>query len=85
MAKTSKTNKTSILTPRKTASFFFISLAANIVAALIIWPLLDLFFNNVITHSTFSYSVVNHVLWPAFVMTVFTIIEFVFFVKKDGK
>ncbi|MBR2659246.1 hypothetical protein IKD60_00585 [Candidatus Saccharibacteria bacterium] len=73
------TNKTSIFTPRKTAGFFFLSLLGNIAIGLIIWPLLDLFWSSVIDKTTFVYSVKEHIVWPAIVMIVLTIIEFVFF------
>lgn len=42
----------------------FIEIAALIVAALIIWPLLDMLFNAVFTHSEFHYSVTAHVVEP---------------------
>ena len=73
------TNKTSIFTPRKTAGFFFLSLLGNIAAGLIIWPLFDLFWDSVISKTTFTYSIQEHVIWPAIVMAILTIVEFVFF------
>ena len=79
MEKSSKSTKTSIFTPKKTVGFFFLSLAGNIIAGLIVWPLLDMFWDNVISHTTFSYSVSEHVVWPTIVMAILTIIEFVFF------
>ena len=42
----------------------FIEIAALIVAALIIWPLLDMFFCAVFTHSEFHYSVTEHLVEP---------------------
>ena len=77
--KETKTTKTSIFTPKKTAGYFFVSLITNIVVALIIWPLLDLFWCNVVTYSPFSYSVENHIIWPIIIMAIVSIVEFIFF------
>ena len=79
MEKSSKSAKTSIFTPEKTVKFFFVSLVGNIVVALIVWPLFDLLWDSVISRSTFSYNVMDHVVWPAIVMLICTIVEFVFF------
>lgn len=45
-------------------AFLFIQIIALIVAAMIIWPLLDMFLCNVFTNSEFHYSVFEHVVEP---------------------
>ena len=79
MEKSSESTKTSIFTPKKTVGFFFVSLIGNNIAGLIVWPLFDLFWNKVITQSEFSYNVTDHVVWPVVIMSIITIIEFIFF------
>ena len=51
---------------------------ATFVAAVILWPLFDLFWHAVITHSEFAYTLKDYVLEPAIFAVVFGIITYIF-------
>ena len=57
---------------------------ATFVAAMIIWPLFDLFWTQVISHSDFTYTLGDYVLQPAIFAVVFGIITYIFW-KPETK
>ena len=51
----------------KTSVKYLILLMASIsVAGIILWPILDLLYHNLITHSDFVYSAFDYILEPIF-------------------
>ena len=46
--------------------FFFVQFISNTIFALIIWPLLSMFFKVVIYKEEFVYSVTDHIISPVF-------------------
>ena len=52
--------------------------AISAVAAMIIWPLLDLFWAGVITHSEFHYTVQDYVIEPLAFAVLITLVFFCF-------
>ena len=50
---------------------------ATFVAAMIIWPLLDLLWTKVISHSDFTYTLSDYVLQPAIFAVIFGIITYI--------
>ena len=83
----SKSENTSVLTPKRTVSYFFVSVIGIWIAGMIIWPLMDLFFSGVIEHKDFVWSVREHIVSPLIFSLIITIIEFVFwkFFHKESK
>lgn len=80
----SETKKESIFTPKRTVSYFIINTITLFLAAMLIWPLLDLMFKGFNT-SEYTWTWKNGILEPAIFGVVFSIIEFVlwnFFHKK---
>lgn len=61
------------------AQYLIISIVAIAVAGIILWPLFDLFWCAVITHTEFTYSPVDYIVWPTvfavIVGTVFWVVE----------
>ena len=57
--------------PLAAAGAFFIISA---IAAMVIWPLMDLFWCNIIDHSNFEYSVGEYIVGPLIFAAVFTLI-----------
>ena len=47
------------------------------IAAMIIWPLFDLFWAKVITHSDFAYAIIDYVIEPAIFGVIIGIISFI--------
>ena len=83
-AKKTSGNK-SIFTPEKTVKFFIISVIGYTIAAMIIWPLLELIFSS-ITNSPYTWTVIDGIVEPFVFGIIFTIIEFLtwnFFNKKQ--
>lgn len=75
-----------IFTPERTVKYFFVSLIGTIIAALIIWPLLDMLFDQ-FTNTTFSYNVIDHVVLPIIFSIIINVLEFIFwnfFHKKSN-
>ena len=56
-------------------SSIIIAIAA-FVAAMIIWPLFDLFWAKVITHSDFVYTIKEYILEPAIFALIFGLITY---------
>lgn len=75
-----------IFTPKRTAKYFIVSLIGTIIAALIIWPLLDMLFDQ-ISGKTFSYNVMDHVVGPIIFSIIISVLEFIFwnFFHKKSK
>ena len=46
------------------AEYLILQIVAIAIAGMVIWPLLDLFWCAVITHSAFVYSVADHIVEP---------------------
>lgn len=57
---------------------------AAFIAAIILWPLLDLFWAKVLTHSDFTWTVMDHIVDPAIFSVIFGIITCIFW-KKETK
>ena len=55
----------------------FIMALATFVAAVILWPLFDLFWHAVITHSEFTYTLKDYLLEPALFAVIFGIITYI--------
>ncbi|MBQ1528080.1 hypothetical protein IIZ77_00325 [Candidatus Saccharibacteria bacterium] len=55
-----------------------ITALTTFVAAMIIWPLLDLLWTKVISHSDFNYTLSDYVLEPAIFAVIFGIITYIF-------
>lgn len=75
-----------IFTPQRTVKFFIVSVIGTTIAALIIWPLFDMLFDQ-ISGKTFSYDVMDHVVWPIVFSIIINVLEFVFwnFFHKKSK
>ena len=67
------------------ALYMLVQFISMTVAALIIWPLFDMFFDNVITNSTFHYSVGEHIVGPIIFGVIMAIIEGILKVRRDKK
>lgn len=70
---------------RGSVKYYVIEFVCLFVAAIIIWPLLDMFISAVFTHSEFTYSVFQHILEPALFAVIFTIIDFVIYKCQEKK
>ena len=70
-----KKDESSIFTPAKTMKYFFVSFIGLAVAAIIIWPLMDLIF-SAIFGDTFQYSVIGHIVAPIIFSLIVTGVEF---------
>ena len=44
--------------------YLILEIVSISIAGIILWPLLDLIYHNVITHSPFTYSVFEHIVEP---------------------
>lgn len=64
-----------LLKQERTLRFFIVSLVINIVAAFIVWPLIDMLCSAIFQHD-FAYTVSEHIIQPAIVMFIFTSVEF---------
>lgn len=62
----------------------FIMALATFVAAVILWPLFDLFWHSIITHSEFVYTLKDYLLEPALFAVIFGIITYIFW-KPETK
>lgn len=67
------------------ALFMLVQFLSMTIAALIIWPLFDMFFDHFITNSTFHYSVGEHVIGPIIFGVIMAIIEGILKVRRDKK
>ena len=79
--------KESIFTPKKTVTFFIVSVIGYSLAAMVIWPLLEFIFSK-ITNSEYSWTVIDGIVEPCIFGLVFTIIDFLawdFFHKNNAK
>ena len=67
--------------------YLIIEIFTLIIAGIIIWPLFDIFWCNVITHSEFHYSVFEHIVGPIIFGIIAGIIFWLFNVmsKKNKK
>ena len=76
----------SILTPKRTVKFFFLNLLALFLAAMLIWPLMDLMFEG-FDPSKYLWTWQNGILEPIIFAITFNIIEFLAwnFFHKDKK
>ena len=72
-------------TEENLALYMLVQFTVMTIAALIIWPLFDMFFDNVITNSTFHYSIREHIVEPIIFGVVVAIIEGIIKVRKDKK
>lgn len=87
MAESKKTTEKNIFTPERTVKYFFVSLIGTIIAALIIWPLLDMLFDQ-IRNTAFSYNVMDHIVGPIIFAVIINVLEFIFwnfFHKKEAR
>ncbi|MBR2861988.1 MAG: hypothetical protein IKB97_00295 [Bacteroidaceae bacterium] len=57
---------------------------ATFIAAMVIWPLFDLIWTQVLTHSDFTYTLGDYVLEPAIFAVIFGIITYIFW-KPETK
>ena len=69
--------KENILTPKRTVKYFFINLISMAVAAMIIWPLMDMLLTK-IDSSTYSWTVRNGIIEPCIFAVIIVVVEFVF-------
>lgn len=67
------------------ALYMLVQFLSMTIAALIIWPLFDMFFDNMITNSTFHYSVGEHIIGPIIFGAIMAIIEGILKVRRDKK
>ncbi|MBR3131784.1 hypothetical protein IKG31_04450 [Candidatus Saccharibacteria bacterium] len=58
--------------------------AATFIAAMILWPLLDLFWSGVISHSEFIYNIKDYIIEPIIFAVIFGLITF-FIWKPETK
>lgn len=71
-----KEKETSIFTPKRTPSYFILTFVFTSIAAMVIWPLLDLLFSK-IDGSEYTWTWINGILQPWIFGLVATIIEFI--------
>ena len=57
---------------------------ATFIAATILWPLFDLLWHAIITHSQFTYTLKDYILEPAIFAIVFGIVTYIFW-KPETK
>ena len=62
--------------------YLLIEMASISVAGIILWPLLDIAYHGIITHSPFSYSVVEHVVEPIIFGCIMGLVFWLFDRKK---
>lgn len=74
--KQKNTKEESIFTPKRTVQYFFLNLIAFILAAMLIWPLMDLMFQG-FDPSKYTWTWQNGILEPIAFGFTFTVIEFV--------
>lgn len=55
------------------------------IVAIILWPLFDMFWCNVISHKEFSWNVYEHIVEPFLVGLFLTIIEYIWPDKFSGR
>ena len=67
----------SIFTPERTVRFFIISVIGYIIAAMIIWPLMELLLSNM-TGSSYTWTILNGIVEPCIFGLIITILEFLF-------
>ncbi|MDO4753237.1 MAG: hypothetical protein Q4A36_03350 [Candidatus Saccharibacteria bacterium] len=71
-----KEKNTNIFTPRRTVSYFILTFVSISIAAMIIWPLLDILFSK-IENNEYTWNWISGILQPWIFGLVFTIIEFI--------
>ena len=71
-----KEKNTNIFTPRRTVSYFILTFVSISIAAMIIWPLLDILFSK-IENNEYIWNWISGILQPWIFGLVFTIIEFI--------
>lgn len=77
MAKEKET-KENILTPKRTVKYFFITLVVLGITAMIIWPLMDMLFDNLFNDGYKGWTWQDGILGPWIFALIATVIEFVF-------
>ena len=76
MQSTKKPSK-SIFTPERTIRYFIVCVIVYSIAAMIVWPLLELIYTN-FTNSPYTWTVVDGIVKPIVFGIIFTIVEFLF-------
>ena len=76
---------TELTVERGSVKYYAVEFVCLVVAAIIIWPLLDMLICAVFTHSEFAYSVPQHILEPILFAAIFTLIDFVVFKCQEKK
>lgn len=80
-SKNDKTKKSSIelvFAPDKPGTFklYFIQFIAIFIAAVVLWPIFDIIYNAVFTHSAFVYTAHQYILQPLIFAIIFAIISY---------
>jgi len=76
--KNQKTTTQSILSrpEDRGLKFYLIELVAVFIAAIIIWPVFDIIYNAVFTHSEFVYDVHQYIIQPLIFAVIFAIVSY---------
>lgn len=90
-----KTKKSSIVltfSPKEPGTFklYLVQFLAVFIAAIILWPIFDIIYNAVFTHTAFVYTAHQYILQPLIFAIIFTIISYLidfirFKIKKSKK
>ncbi len=84
-----KEEKETIFTPKRTVKFFFVNLIGMGLVAMVVWPLMDMIFDNVWNGGYDGWTWETGILGPWIFAVVITVLEFVFWnffhPNKDGK
>ena len=64
---------------------FVKSLIINIVGFLIAWPLLDMLWSKLISHTEFHYGFSDHVILPIGAAAIFTVLDHCIFKRKKRR
>ena len=67
---------------KKLIESLFGKMILNVAAFVAIWPLLDLVWTKLISQAVFEYSVYTHLVKPAVIAVIFTLVEHFVFRKK---
>ncbi|MBQ6394428.1 hypothetical protein IJH97_01605 [Candidatus Saccharibacteria bacterium] len=70
--------KETIFTPKRTVKYFFIDLIIWMVAAMIIWPLIDIIFESIFDGGYKGWDVRRGIIEPGVFAVIIVAIEFLF-------
>ena len=68
---------------KNSIKYLILEIVSISVAGIILWPLLDLLYHNIITHSPFTYSVFDHIVEPIIFGCIAGLVFWLFSKKKS--